>query len=144
MYKKILVPLDGSQHSEAVLPHVEALAKTEHAELIILRVQVIPARTNFAGRPYLSSILRQDIEHETQQYVSEMVATIQKDKIPVSGLTRDGFIPDAIIQVAEETHADLIAMSTHAWTGLKRWVLGSVADQVVQHTHIPVMLIHPS
>ena len=144
MYKKILVPLDGSQHSEAVLPHVEALAKTEHAELIILRVPVFPAGENFAGKPYLSSIIRQDIEHETRQYVDEMVAAIQKEKIPVSGLTRDGFIPDAIIQVAEETHADLIAMSTHAWTGLKRWLLGSVADQVVQHTHVPVMLIHPN
>jgi nucleotide-binding universal stress UspA family protein len=144
MYKKILVPLDGSQHSEAVLPHAEALARSEHAELIILRVPITPTTEYFAADPHLSSALRKDIEAEAEQYVHEKVMAIQQEHIPARGLTREGAVPDTIIQVAQETHADLIAMSTHAWTGLKRWVMGSVADEVIHHTHIPVMVIHPN
>jgi nucleotide-binding universal stress UspA family protein len=57
---------------------------------------------------------------------------------------RDGSTPDTILEVAEETHADMIAMSTHGYSGIQRWLMGSVADQVVHYSHIPVMLIHPN
>jgi len=50
----------------------------------------------------------------------------------------------AIVNVADETHTDIIAMSTHGRTGVSRWLMGSVADKIVQHAHIPVMLIQPN
>jgi nucleotide-binding universal stress UspA family protein len=49
-----------------------------------------------------------------------------------------------ILKVADEIHADVIAMSTHGRSGIQRWLMGSVADRVVHHSHIPVMLIHPN
>jgi nucleotide-binding universal stress UspA family protein len=46
--------------------------------------------------------------------------------------------------LSNETHADMIAMSTHGRTGVSRWLMGSVADKIIHHAHIPVMLIHPN
>lgn len=144
MYKKILVPLDGSQLSEAVIPHAEALAKSENAELILLRVPVMPLAENFASDPQLSLAIREDIEHQAEEYVNDKVKTIKQENFRVSGMTREGPVPDTILQVAEETHADVIAMSTHGRTGVQRWLMGSVAEKVIHHAHIPVMLIHPN
>lgn len=144
MYKKILVPLDGSPVAEAVLPHAEALAKAENAELIILRVPVIPASEYVALDPVVASTVRKDIRDEAATYVTKTVDTLKKDNIKVTGITKEGSVPDVILEVAEETQADMIAMSTHGLTGVKRWLMGSVADKIVHHTHIPVMLIHPN
>lgn len=144
MYKKILVPLDGSELAEAVLPHAEALAKSENAELVILRVPSIPAGEYIAIDPIVASTIRKDIRDEAAKYVHQMVDTLKKDHIKATGLTKEGPVPDTILEVAEETHADMIAMSTHGRTGVKRWLMGSVADKIVHHTHIPVMLIHPN
>lgn len=144
MYKKILVPLDGSELAEAVLPHAEALAKSENAELVILRVPNIPAGEYIALDPVVASTIRKDIREEASKYVNEKVDLLKKDHIKATGLTKEGSVPDTILEVAEETQADMIAMSTHGRTGVKRWLMGSVADKIVHHTHIPVMLIHPN
>ncbi len=144
MYKKILVPLDGSDVAEAVLPHAEALAKSENAELIIMRVPVLPAAEYVSLDPIIASTVRKDIRDEASKYVNRTVDKLAKDHVKVVGITKEGPVPDTILEVAEETHADMIAMSTHGRTGIKRWLMGSVADKIVHHTHIPVMLIHPN
>ncbi|HNB35488.1 MAG TPA: universal stress protein, partial [Anaerolineales bacterium] len=59
-------------------------------------------------------------------------------------IVQEGAVPETILAVADETHADMIAMSTHGRTGVSRWLMGSVADRVVHYAHIPVMLIHPN
>lgn len=144
MYKKILVPLDGSPMSESVLPHAEALAKSEHAEIILLRVPNAPVSEYLSRDPMIAEMIHDDMEKESEEYVHNKVTELQKENIQVTGLTKDGPVPDTILNVAEETHADIIAMSTHGRTGVSRWLMGSVADKVVHHTHIPVMLIHPN
>jgi len=144
MYKKILVPLDGSTLAEAVLPHAEALAKSEHAEIIILRVPAIPTTEFLSRDPLVASMIHKDMEKESKEYVQDKVTMLERENIKVTGITKDGLVPDTILDVAEETHADMIAMSTHGRTGMKRWLMGSVADKVIHHAHIPVMLIHPN
>lgn len=144
MYKKILVPLDGSELAEAVLPHAEALAKSEGAEIVILRVAVTPDSRMFSRNPALATNIVKEVEEETEEYIKAEVSKLRDEGVKVSGLTRDGYVPDMILSVADETHADVIAMSTHGRSGITRWLMGSVADRVVQHSHIPVMLIHPS
>ena len=144
MYKKILVPLDGSPLAEAVIPHAEALAKSEGAEIIILRVPDLPAPDLFARNPAMANKLVEDMEIETDKYLQEEVDKLSKEGVKVSSLLREGPVPDTILAVAEETHADVIAMSTHGRTGIQRWLLGSVADKIIHHSHIPVMLIHPN
>jgi nucleotide-binding universal stress UspA family protein len=144
MYKKILVPLDGSPLAEAVLPHVEALAKSEGAEIVILRVPAVPAAEYFARDPAAGEAIRQDIEIEAKDYVNKAVDALKKEQIRVTGIVQEGAVPETILEVAEETHADMIAMSTHGRTGFSRWLMGSVADRVVHYAHVPVMLIHPN
>jgi nucleotide-binding universal stress UspA family protein len=144
MYKKILVPLDGSPLAEAVLPHAEALAKSEHAEIIILRVPNAPVSEFLSRDPMIAEMIHADMEKESEEYVHNKVAALEKENIKVTGITKDGPVPDTILAVADETHADMIAMSTHGRTGVSRWLMGSVADKIVHHAHIPVMLIHPN
>lgn len=143
MYKKILVPLDGSKLAEAVLPHAQALAKSEGAEIILLRVPVLPDTSFLARDPALASLIIKDMEDETKEYMQEEVSKLQKEGSKVKGITREGPIPDTILEVAKETHADVIAMSTHGYSGVQRWLMGGVADKVVHSSPIPVMLILP-
>jgi nucleotide-binding universal stress UspA family protein len=144
MYKKILVPLDGSPLAEAVLPHAQALAKSEGAEIVLLRVAVTPDPNFFYRDPAEGRQITEAIEEEALDYMKTEVAKLQNEGAKVTAITRDGTIPDTILEVAEETHADVIAMSTHGRAGIQRWLMGSVAEDVVRDSHIPVMLIHPS
>ncbi len=144
MYKKILVPLDGSPLAEAVLPHAQALAKSENAEIVLLRVAITPDPNLFHRDAAEGRQITDAIEEEALDYMQSEIAKLRRKGAKVKGITRDGVIPDTILEVAEETHADMIAMSTHGRTGVQRWLLGSVADQIVHNSHIPVMLIHPN
>ena len=144
MYKKILVPLDGSQLAEAVLLHAQALAKSEGAEIVILRVPVSPSLEYLSRAPGLATKIIEDTELEAEDYLKAEVSKLSKKGTKVTCIMREGPIPEMILKVADEVHADMIAMSTHGRTGVQRWLMGSVADRVVHYSHIPVMLIHPN
>jgi nucleotide-binding universal stress UspA family protein len=144
MYKKILVPLDGSPLAEAVLPHVQALAKSEDAEIVLLRVAVTPDPNFFHRDEGEGRQITDAIEGEALDYLETEITKLQKEGAKVTSITRDGTIPDTILKVAEETHADVIAMATHGRIGIQRLLQGSVAEEIVHASHIPVMLIHPS
>jgi nucleotide-binding universal stress UspA family protein len=144
MYKKILVPLDGSTLAEKVLPHAQALAKSEDAELVLLRVPLPPSPEFFARNPGLATEIIEDTEKETQTYLEKEERVVKGSGNQVQTIMREGPVAETILQVADEIHADLIAMSTHGRTGLQRMLVGSVADKVVRLSHIPVMLIHPN
>lgn len=143
MYKKILVPLDGSQLAEAVLPHAQALANAEGAEIVLLSVPVTPSLEFLARSPGLAHKVIEETEVETEDYLEKEEARLAHEGSKVTHIMREGPIPEMILKVADEVHADVIAMSTHGRSGIQRWLIGSVADRVVQHSHIPVMLIHP-
>ena len=144
MYKKILVPLDGSDLAEKALPHALALAKTEGAELVLLRVPMHPSPEFLARNPALGTTIIQDTEIETATYLEKEAAQLQREGAPVTSLMREGPVAETILKTADEVHADLIAMCTHGRTGIQRMLVGSVADKVVHLSHIPVMLIHPN
>jgi nucleotide-binding universal stress UspA family protein len=144
MYKKILVPLDGTPLAEAALPHAQALAKSEGAELILLRVAITPNPNFYHRDEGERRLITDQIEEEALDYMKTEVAKLEHEGTKVTAITRDGTIPDTILQVAEETHADVIAMSTHGRIGIQRLFQGSVAEEVVHASHIPVMLIHPN
>lgn len=144
MYKKILVPLDGSTLAEAALPHAEAIAKSEGAEIILLRIPMMPATEFFAREPSIAVRIQQEEEAVAKKYLDTKLNELKKEKIQASIIMLEGSVPDTILGIAEETHTDMIVMSTHGRTGLKRWLIGSVADRVVHQAHIPVMLIHPN
>ncbi len=144
MYKKILVPLDGSALAEAVLPHAQALAKSEDAEIILLSVPVTPNLEFLARSPSLANQVIEASEKDTEKYLVMEEAKLTMEGAKVSHIMREGPIAEMILKAAEEVHADIITMSTHGRTGLQRFLMGSVADRVVHYSHIPVMLIHPN
>ncbi len=144
MYKTILVPLDGSPLAEAVLPHAKALAQSEGAQLVLLRVAADPGAEFAFSDPAIANDLVQQMESETAKYMADLSASLAKEGFNSKIMVREGPIAETILAVAEEVKADVIAMSTHGRSGMRRWLMGSIADRVINHSHVPVMLIRPS
>lgn len=142
MYERILVPLDGSKNAESVLPHVQALAKAEGSEIIIIRVAVDPIKEY----TFLEAGLAQDIVmkevNAARQYVDRIAFDIRTAGIRCYWLVGEGAVAETILETAERLQVDVIAMSSHGLNSASRWLLGSATDQVVQHSTIPVLLIH--
>ena len=144
MSKKILVPLDGSKFAEAILPHVQNLAKDEGAEIILLTIPAIPSVDFISRNPGLTRNAIEETEVKTGKYLEAKLTNLTKKGAKVKGLLREGPVPETILEVADEVHADMIAMATHSRTGISHWLMGSVADEVVHNAHVPVILVHPN
>ncbi len=149
MYKRILVPLDGSPRAEKILPHVEALATQSKAVVVLLQV-VEPASAEFT--PNLSMmVLPQELgiywkslqaaEETAKVYVQKKVADLEKKKISAEGVVKRGEAVNSIIDVANQKKADLIAMASHGRTGLSCVFYGSVANGVLHKVDRPLLLI---
>jgi nucleotide-binding universal stress UspA family protein len=129
---KILVPLDGSALAETALPVVWELAGTVAHDITLLRVVPFTADEQAYNLAY--QYLRAHAEELQAQLVSR--------ECRVRTAVREGTLPSEKIIDEAEAQGDLIVMATHGWGGLKRWVLGSVADQVFHTAHVPVLLVH--
>ena len=143
MFKKILVPLDGSELAEAVFPQVRALAEEAGGEIALLRVPVYPILDIPASNPDLISALYDEIDDAVLAYLARTAARLREGGLTVTAELRTGFVADTILAYAESIGADLIAMSTHGRSGLARWLIGSVAERVVQGARVPVLVIRP-
>ena len=141
MYRKILVPLDGSKVAEGVLPHAKSLAYSEGAELILLTVGANPALDYAFSDPGLAQQAIQEQEDRSSKYITEIEAQLKSAGFKTSTQMRVGSVADVILGVVEELQVDVIAMSTHGRTGPARWLLGSIAERVVRNSNIPVLLI---
>jgi nucleotide-binding universal stress UspA family protein len=125
MYRRIVVPLDGSELAEAALTTAEALAR--------------PA----SGTLYLVQAAPPDDEACAVAYLEEVAQRLRARGLEVATLVLPGQPADVVVWQATHNHADLIVMSTHGRGGASRWVLGSVADQVLHRTARPVLLVRP-
>ena len=133
MYNRILIPLDGSELAEAIAPHVEAVAAGTEAEVILL--QVLPAKGAF---PKTAAKER----HDAEDYLMGVEQRFLDKGINARFTIRHGSDEAAeIVDYAEVNDVDLIAMSTHGRSGVRRWVFGSVASKVLQGTCKPVLLV---
>jgi nucleotide-binding universal stress UspA family protein len=141
MYRRILVPLDGSKVAEGVLPHARGLAYAEGAELVLLTVGANPAMDFVFSDPGLAQSAVQEQEERSKQYVSAVESQLKAAGFKVSTLLRVGDVADVILGVVDELQIDVIAMSTHGRTGPARWLMGSVAERVVRSSKVPVLLI---
>jgi nucleotide-binding universal stress UspA family protein len=144
MFKKILVPLDGSSMAEAVLPYVRRMALEDGAEVELLNVTMLPIPAYPVDAPLdFDNVIKQ--QHEaSEQYLKKVVEDIGHDGIKVTPLISEGPVAEEILSYAESTGADLIAMSTHGRSGISRWLMGSVADKVLHGAKVPVLLIRPN
>lgn len=143
MYNTILVPLDGSARAEAILPHVEELARRNQATVIFL--QVVDPTTSIPELEGLTTeinleIVREEIAAATA-YLTGLQGRLGEKDIVSRILVERGSAVDAIIAVAEREKADLIAMASHGRTGLARVLFGSVAQGVLNHAKQPVLFL---
>ena len=147
MYKKILVPLDGSETSEAVLPHVAALAQCTGAQVVLLRVVTQPMYETVFGDTVLNHTTPLPEDTGTRSHAEGYLQRIAFDYFDNSAQVVfevcAGPVAETIMDYAAGIDADVIAMSTHGRSGLARMVIGSVADEVVRRSHLPVLLVHP-
>jgi len=141
MYRKILVPLDGSKVAEGVLPHAKSLAYSEGAELILLNIAANPAMDFAFSDPGIAQSAMAEQEERSRKYMTDIEQELKSAGFKTSTLLRVGSVAEVILGVAEELQVDVIAMSTHGRTGPARWLLGSIAERVVHNSKIPVLLI---
>jgi nucleotide-binding universal stress UspA family protein len=143
--KRVIVPLDGSELSERILPHVEALAKHLDLEVTLLGVYGgrLPAKAS-DGFHSMDAFIA-SLRNETAIYLAAKTEEMkQKGLNKVSFAAKQGLEADEIIATARETLDTLIAMCTHGRTGVQRWMLGSVTETVVRHSGDPVLVIRPA
>ena len=149
MYERIIVPLDGSKVAEAALPNVEDLVirMAPKTKIEVTLLQVISNLTynvltpeELAQIPYSEEDLKQIIQ-KSLEYLEKVAEKLRDKQISVKTRVSVGHAAEEIIKAAQETKANLIAMSTHGYSGVKRWAIGSVADKVLHISDIPVLLV---
>ena len=142
--KSIIVPLDGSELAESVLPTVVAVAKVLDLEVILCRAYELPASAYYGAEDYLPNYdaLKAQVQDEARRYLEEKIEVLKaKGLAKVSSVALEGAGADEIVHFAQ-THPDsLVAMCTHGRSGVKRWVLGSVTEKVVRHSGDPVLVV---
>lgn len=142
MYKKILVPLDGTTNSEAILPQVRSLAQQCGATVLLLEVlESLPPHAASVAPEIINAGLSQRIA-EVRQYVHGIEAQMQAEGYSAQAVVRYGTVVETILAVAEESGADLIAMASRGYTGLKRLIYGSVAGEVLHRSKTPLLVLH--
>ncbi len=140
MYKRILIPLDGSASAEQALPH--AIAHAEHfgAELLLLRILVPLPRGLGASEPALSRA-EEAMAALATEYLERLAAGVREHDSRVQVAISQGHPHLEIVNFAEANQVDLIVMSTRGQSGISRWLMGSVADRVVRGANVPVLLV---
>lgn len=137
--KSILVPLDGSQLSETVLPMAVLIAKQNHAKLILFHVieQNPPERVH--GERHLTD------NHEASNYlvqVSQSLASdIEIERHVHTNIEKD--VAESIVAHSQELKVDLIAMCAHGQSGLQKRIFGNIAQTVLNMGNVPVLLLSP-
>ena len=143
MYKKILVPLDGSKRAEAILPHVKNLAlcfKTEVILFIVIELGHLLAPDEIIGMSIFQEKLDQHIK-ETESYLASLLEQFREEDIKVKTLIAHGPVVKAILDAAKSENADLLAMASHGRSGLSRTFYGSISAGVLQRIDRPLLLI---
>lgn len=146
MYKRILVATDGSKLSQKAVEHAIGLADLTGAEVVALKVVPRYPQTYFEGGVALAATEVARIEKQWQAEAMETVNAVkaagQKREVKVKAVTAKGdLVAEAVIATAKRQKCDLIVMASHGRRGLKRLLLGSETQQVLTHSHIPVLVL---
>ena len=140
MYKKILVPTDGSDFAKKAQNHALFLAKVSGAEIVALSV----TENNFVnGLPLDDEVyqLNQILKEQSEENLKEF-DKLNEDDLKITHVIREGSPAKAILEVAKEEEIDLIVMGSSGKSGFDRFIMGSVADKVVNSAKCAVLVVH--
>ncbi len=141
MYKKILVPLDGSELARTALEEAEKLAKSFDAEIVLF--QVVPFMPIYGSPELVTPLIVDEKQKEAvEKYLANLTEELKKKGLRATATVRTGQqVAGEIIDFAKEVGADLIVMGTHGRSGITRWVLGSTTHKVLIRAETPILLL---
>jgi nucleotide-binding universal stress UspA family protein len=145
MYKHIMVPLDGSELAECVLPHVEAVAAGCNVTTVTL-IMVIPPLHMYGGAetrisPEERKHLEEDSVEVSTAYLKEKAQWLKDKGVLAEVKVLLGNVLDQLVDYITENGVDLIIIATHGRSGVSRLFLGSVADRLLRHAPAPVLMV---
>ena len=150
-YRHIVVPLDGSELAEQVLPCVEALIRPHQTRVFLIRVltpglgdRAMALLTSFPPGLQLATSVLHRAEVQVRGYLRSVAAALRERGAVVQIAVRQGSPAEEILAYAAEVEADVVGMTTHGLSGVSRWVYGSVAGKVLQEAQSPVLLVRPT
>jgi len=140
MYKRILVPLDGSKLAEQILPHVKTIANATGGTVILVRA--VPEHAEFAlEAPSETKKWIKAEEDQAAKYLEGVAKGLEKAGLKTKAEVLPGEAGTQILTVAERENVDLVAMMSHGETGLSAFERGSVAEKVLKHSPRPVLMV---
>lgn len=142
MYTSIVVPLGGTSFGRQALPLALALALRSNAAVHLVHVQEPAMRTG--GAPFADTRLDNDLHVEEREELAVLVAQLRRNtSLQIDAATVDGVAADALGHYIDAHRCDLVVMMSHGRGGLARAWMGSVGDELVRHTSVPLLLVHP-
>jgi len=141
MYKKILVPLDGSPLAEKALDHAVKLAKLFDSEIILF--QVVHFMPIYGSPELVAPLIVDEKQKEyAEKYLTRLTREIEAKNLKMRSVVKTGQqVAVEIIDFAKESGVDLIMMCTRGRSGISRWVLGSTAHKVLVRAESPILLL---
>jgi len=144
--KRIVVPLDGSEMSEGILPYIKELAKQVDLEVTLIRLYGgLSAAGDGFYSPHQLDAMTARLRQEAVTYLESKTEEMKQQGLnKISFTAKEGLEPDEILAIARQTPDTMIAMCTHGRSGVQRWALGSVTETVVRHSDNPVLVVRGS
>lgn len=143
MFRSILVPVDGSTLGEHALPWALGIARRAGASVQLVHVHR-PLEATYAEMQIFDDTLDSQMRDQEQAYLDNLVSTMKAaSPVSVTAVKIDGDVASSLRAHAAKTGADLIVMTTHARGPMGRFWLGSVTDELLRESSIPMLLIHP-
>ena len=143
MYKKILLPTDGSEYANKAAEHALWIAKASGAEIIALSVT---DTSSLIGLPLDDVIVRikEMLQEEAAKSLENVAEVMKKDDkdLKITLKTEEGSPADVVLKTIKEEEIDLVGVGTSGKHGLDRFLLGSVAENVVRSSISPVLVVH--
>jgi nucleotide-binding universal stress UspA family protein len=149
MFERILVPLDGSKVGEAALPVIEQLISKvpsgSKLEVILIGVITLLRHWVVVGEASAPVSYTEDelkvIKDRVENYLEKTGENLKTKGVEVKTIVVSGNAADEILKAADQNNADLIAMSTHGRSGLRRLAFGSITDKVMHGSRVPVLMV---
>jgi nucleotide-binding universal stress UspA family protein len=153
MYKKIMVPLDGSELAECVLPHVDGFVTGCQVETIIFVRVIESTPTSYSGissttKPQDFEKIQENakkIEEERKssvaRYLAAVISRVKQEGIKYKAEVLVGKVADRLVDYVDANEIDLVLIATHGRSGISRWVRGSIADRVLRSSRAPVLMV---
>jgi nucleotide-binding universal stress UspA family protein len=145
MYKKLMVPLDGSELAECVFPHVEAFMKGFNLSDVILVRVVEPEMPSYHGETRIDPeiMARREAERQSsaKDYLNKVANRLKHEGTAVRAEVLVGRVTESLSDYAEKHDIEIILIATHGRSGVTRWVRGSVADKILRSANVPVLMV---